>query len=87
MTNANMDFLDQTVFQGVTIHNTMDQTVPCLALMSTVFHAIFRPGNVRSVSLAFKETHVNNRAVLVNMGYIVSRDAVRSVIRQEFVIH
>lgn len=82
-----MDFLDQTVFQGVTIHNTMDQTVPCLALMSTVLRAIFRRDDVRNVSLAIKETDVNNRAVLVNMGYIVSRDAVRSVIRQEFVIH
>lgn len=85
--NANMDSLDQAVFQGVTIHNTMDQTVSCLALMSTVLRAIFRRDDVRNVSLAIKETDVNNCAVLVNMGYIVSRDAVRSVIRQEFAIH
>lgn len=82
-----MDFLDQAVFQGVTIHNTTDQTVPYRALMSTVLRAIFRRDSVRNVSLAIKETNVNNCAVLVNMGYIVSRDAVRSVIRQEFVFH
>lgn len=52
--------------KGVTIHNTMDQTVPYRALMSTVFHAIFRPDNVRSVSLAIKETDVNNVSIIIS---------------------
>lgn len=52
--------------KGVTIHNTMDQTVPCLALMSTVLRAIFRLDDVRNVSLAFKETDVNNVSIIIS---------------------
>lgn len=52
--------------KGVTIHNIMDQTVPCLALMSTVLRAIFRREDARSVSLAIKETSVNNVSIVIS---------------------
>lgn len=51
--------------QGVTIHNTMDLTVPCVALMLTMIRAIFRRDDVRNVSLAIKETNVNNVSIVI----------------------